>query len=53
MKIELCRICGCQTEELERCGKCRLIISTMCNCCANIVCVQTHSHCKQSDENVL
>ena len=44
MKIELCRLCGCETKEFERCNKCRLIVSTICNCCANILSIQVHRH---------
>ena len=52
MNIKMCRKCGCEIQEFERCCKCRLAISTICNCCANIVLTQTHTHRNRSGRKV-
>ena len=44
MNIQLCRICGCEVKDLAKCNKCSLVISTICNCCANIEQIQIHTH---------
>ena len=44
MNNQLCRICGCEIKELDLCKKCRLTVTTVCNCCKNIVDIQTHIH---------
>lgn len=44
LKNELCRICGCEITENEKCSKCKLIISTKCKCCQGIEQIQTHIH---------
>ena len=44
MNNKLCRLCGCEIKELGLCKKCSLIITTICNCCRNIVDTQTHVH---------
>ena len=43
MNNKLCRICGCEVRELDLCTACRLSITSICNCCENIVDVQTHA----------
>ena len=52
MNIKMCRKCGCEIQGFERCCKCRLAISTICNCCANIVLTQTHTHRNRSGRKV-
>ena len=44
MNNKLCRLCGCEIQELGICKKCTLIIIAICNCCNNIFDVQTHVH---------
>jgi len=44
MNNKLCRLCGCEIKELDLCIKCHLITTTICNCCKNVVDVQTHIH---------
>ena len=40
----MCRACGCEVRELERCGRCRITAATICECCLKILPVQTHTH---------
>ena len=42
MNNKLCRICGCEIKELDFCIQCRLKVTAICNCCQNIVDIQTH-----------
>ena len=44
MNNKLCRSCGYEIKELDLCLKYHLIITTTCNCCKNIVDIQTHIH---------
>ena len=43
MNNKLCRICGCEVRELDLCTTCRLSITSICNCCKNVVDTQTHA----------
>ena len=43
MNNKLCRICGCEIRELDLCTACRLSITSICNCCENVVDIQTHA----------
>ena len=42
MNNKLCRICGCEIKELDFCIQCRLKVTAICNCCQNVVDIQTH-----------
>ena len=44
MNNKLCRLCGCEIQEVDLCIKYHLRITTICNCYKNIVSVQTHVH---------
>ena len=44
MNYALCRLCGCEIKELDLCQKCSLIITTITNCCKNVIEIQTHIH---------
>ena len=48
MNNRLCRTCGCEIREFDLCTKCCLKVTTVCNCCKNIVGIQTHVHGKQN-----
>ena len=49
MNNKLCRICGCEIKELDLCTKCRLTVTAVCNCCKNIMDIQTHVHGEYND----
>lgn len=44
MNPTMCRVCGCDIREFERCDRCRLAVSTICECCSAVMSVQSHVH---------
>ena len=44
MNPTMCRACGCEIREFQKCDRCALAVSSICGCCSSVTSVQTHVH---------